>query len=276
MARWAIGDLQGCHDEFLELLKKIGFRADRDRLWLTGDLVNRGPKSLESLRRVRAMQDNVATVLGNHDLHLLAAGFGGKSRKGDTLAEILDASDRDALLDWLLQRPLVHRDNEHDGDLLVHAGLIPQWTADDAVELATSVGKTLRKDPKGFFAAMYGDKPDTWDPELAGEARRRFVVNALTRMRFCTADGRIDLKAKGAPDTAHGALKPWFTHARRRHADTRIVFGHWSTLGLHRGDGVLGLDTGCVWGGALTAVNLDDDDVPPVSLPCRAWQEPGE
>lgn len=275
MPRWAIGDLQGCHDEFLELLKKIGFRADRDRLWLTGDLVNRGPKSLDSLRRVRAMGDNLATVLGNHDLHLLAAGFGGKSRKGDTLAEILDAPDRDALLGWLLERPLAHRDDGRD-ELLVHAGLVPQWTADDALELARAVGKALRKDPEGFFATMYGDKPDTWDPELTGEARRRFVVNVLTRLRFCTADGRIDLKAKGAPDSAQGPLKPWFAHPRRRHAGTRIVFGHWSTLGLHRGDGVLGLDTGCVWGGALTAVNLDDDDAPPVSLPCRAWQEPGD
>jgi bis(5'-nucleosyl)-tetraphosphatase (symmetrical) len=276
MPRYAIGDLQGCHDEFRELLAKLRFSADRDELWLTGDLVNRGPKSLAALRLVRSLGANVATVLGNHDLHLLAAAFGGRVRKGDTLDDILAAPDRVALMGWLLEQPLVLHDAAR-GDLLLHAGLIPQWSVREAVIEAQAVSAALRADPEGFVAAMYGNQPDRWaDAGDDPAARRRFAVNVFTRLRFCTADGRVDLKAKGAPDSARPPLKPWFAHPNRRSADTRIVFGHWSTLGLHRAPGLLGLDTGCVWGGGLTAVNLDDPDQPAVTLPCRAWQEPGE
>lgn len=275
MARYAIGDLQGCHNEFRELLARIGFSADRDRLYLTGDLVNRGPASLQALRLVRDMGDNVVTVLGNHDLHLLAAACGGRARPGDTLDEVLQAPDRAALVDWLLQRPLAVHDVER-GELLVHAGVIPQWSAEDAVHHAQAVSRELQADPSRFFATMYGNHPDTWREDLSGEERRRFTVNVLTRIRFCTAEGRIDLRAKGAPDSAAPPLKPWFAHPWRRSRGVRVIFGHWSTLGLHVGDGVLGLDTGCVWGGALTAVNLDDPAAPAVSLPCRAWQNPGE
>jgi bis(5'-nucleosyl)-tetraphosphatase (symmetrical) len=275
MPRYAIGDLQGCNDEFRQLLKKLRFSADRDELWLTGDLVNRGPESLEALRFVRAMGANVATVLGNHDLHLLAAACGGKTRKGDTLDEILRAPDRAALIDWLLMQPLAVHDAAR-GDLLVHAGLVPQWTATEAMREAQAVSAALRADPAKFVAGMYGNEPDRWDDSLEGAARLRFAVNTLTRLRFCTADGRIDFKAKGDPDSVREPLKPWFAHPQRRSRQTRIIFGHWSTLGLHRTAKLLGLDTGCVWGGALTAVDLDAPDAPAVCLPCRAYQRAGD
>jgi bis(5'-nucleosyl)-tetraphosphatase (symmetrical) len=273
--RYAIGDLQGCHDEFRDLLAKLRFSADRDELWLTGDLVNRGPASLHTLRLVRSLGDNVTTVLGNHDLHLLAAACGGRVRKGDTLDAVLTAPDREVLVEWLLQRPLVVHDARR-GDLLLHAGLIPQWAAADAVVEARGVTQALRADPERFVAAMYGNEPDRWREDLEGAARRRFAVNVLTRLRFCTADGRIDLKAKGPPDSASAPLAPWYAHAHRRSRDTRLIFGHWSALGLHRAPGLLGMDTGCVWGGALTAVNLDDADAPPVRLPCPVYQQTGD
>jgi bis(5'-nucleosyl)-tetraphosphatase (symmetrical) len=221
------------------------------------------------------MGSNVTTVLGNHDLHLLAAACGGKTRKGDTLDAILDAPDRDELIEWLLARPLAVHDTARD-DLLVHAGLVPQWTAAMAVREARAVSAALQADPAKFVAGMYGNEPDRWDDALEGPARLRFAVNTLTRLRFCTADGRIDFKAKGTPDSAQAPLKPWFAHPARRSRETRVVFGHWSTLGLHRQPGVLGLDTGCVWGGALTAVDLDAPDSPALSLPCRAYQRAGD
>jgi bis(5'-nucleosyl)-tetraphosphatase (symmetrical) len=274
MARYAIGDLQGCHDEFVELLGRIRFNEERDELWLTGDLVNRGPASLASLRRVRSMGDAVTTVLGNHDLHLLAAAFGGRTRKGDTLGEILEAPDRDALIEWLIGRPLVVHDAARR-DLLVHAGLVPPWDVATALALADATTARLRADPPAFLATMYGDGPQGWSESLAGSERDRFVINVCTRMRFCTADGRLDLATKGGPGSTQPPFAPWFAHPERRHRDVRIVFGHWSTLGLHTGDGVIGLDTGCVWGGALTAVDLDDPERPAVSLACRVHRAPG-
>jgi len=275
MALYAIGDLQGCHDELKDLLKKLRFSADRDQLWFTGDLVNRGPKSLDCLRLVRSLGASATTVLGNHDLHLVAAACGGRTRKGDTLEDILDAPDCGALIDWLLQRPLAVHDPAR-GNLLVHAGLVPQWTALDAVREARAVSRALQADPAKFVAGMYGNEPDRWDESLEGAQRLRFCVNTLTRLRFCTAEGRIDFKAKGAPDSAAPPLKPWFAHTNRRARGTRIVFGHWSTLGFHRVPGLLSLDTGCVWGGALTAVDLEDPEAPPVSLSCRAYQRAGD
>jgi len=271
MARYAIGDLQGCHDEFRELLAKLRFSADRDELWLTGDLVNRGPESLKALRLVRSLGANVTTVLGNHDLHLLAAACGRGTRPGDTLDAILDAPDRDALVDWLVRLPLAVHDAAR-GDLLVHAGLVPQWTAAQAVSEARAVTAALQADPAAFVAGMYGNEPDRWDDALAGPARLRFAVNTLTRLRFCTADGRIDFKAKGPPERMAPPLAPWFAHEHRLWRGTRVVFGHWSALGLRRTPEIVGLDTGCVWGGALTAVDLDDPAAPPVALPCRAYQ----
>src|SRR5579863_2133393 len=257
MARWAIGDVQGCAEELDALLERIRFRPDRDRIWFVGDLVNRGPESLRALRRVRSLGDNAVCVLGNHDLHLLAVAIvRERQRRSDTLGQILEAPDRKALIEWLLQRPMAHH-AAREGDLLVHAGVVPQWSVADTLALAAEVEHALRDDPERLLSAMYGDQPDRWQAALNGADRLRFAVNVLTRLRFCTAEGRIDLKQKGRPESTGAPWMPWFKVPRRASADTRIVFGHWSALGYYSADRVLGLDTGCVWGGALTAVNLD-------------------
>jgi bis(5'-nucleosyl)-tetraphosphatase (symmetrical) len=269
MARWAIGDPQGCCDELEELLARIHFSADRDHIWFVGDLVNRGPQSLKTLRLVRALGANALCVLGNHDLHLLAVALvGAKLRKSDTLSDVLTAPDREPLIEWLLHRPLAHYE-PHFGDLLVHAGVVPQWSAVLTMELAQEVELALRRDARGLLAAMYGDEPDRWQQKLSGMDRLRFTVNVLTRMRFLHADGRIDLKQKGKPESAHKHLIPWFKAPNRETGYLRIIFGHWSALGLHREHNILGLDTGCVWGGSLTAANLDDPATAIVSVPSR-------
>jgi bis(5'-nucleosyl)-tetraphosphatase (symmetrical) len=269
MARWAIGDLQGCCDELEELLARIHFSPDRDRIWFVGDLVNRGPQSLKTLRLVRALGANALCVLGNHDLHLLAVALvGAKLRKSDTLSDVLTAPDREPLIEWLLHCPLAHYE-PHFGDLLVHAGVVPQWSAVLTMELAQEVELALRRDARGLLAAMYGDEPDHWQQRLLGMDRLRFTVNVLTRMRFLHTDGRIDLKQKGKPESAHKHLIPWFKAPNRETGNLRIIFGHWSALGLHREHNILGLDTGCVWGGSLTAANLDDPAAAIVSVPSR-------
>ncbi len=275
MTRYAVGDVQGCYDELRALLTRIGFSEDRDRLWFVGDLVNRGPRSLDTLRFVRALGDNAVVVLGNHDLHLLAVAFGSRrARKSDTLNDILAADDRDALLEWLVTRPLVHLESR---DLLVHAGLVPQWSADLALTLGREVEAALRKDPGKLFDHMYGDEPNRWDESLTGTDRTRFVINVLTRLRVCTTDGKIDLKMKGKPPAVHkhgeSALRPWFEIESRRSRDVRIVFGHWSALGLVLAPGLVGLDTGCVWGSSLTAYDLDTVRSP-ISTPCGGYQSP--
>ena len=264
----AIGDLQGCHDEFRLLLDRINFEPGRDRLWLTGDLVNRGPGSLAALRYVRSLGSSVTVVLGNHDLHLLAVASlpGRRVRRGDTLDAILAAPDREELLDWLIRQPLFHHDAAL-GYSMVHAGLPPQWDLADAEHLAAEVSAALAAAPADFFAAMYGDLPDRWSPQLGGMDRLRFSVNCLTRLRFLSTDGRLLLKLKGPPANAPADAVPWFRMPHRRTAGHRILFGHWSALGYYDGDGVLSLDTGCVWGGALTAVRLDAA-AQPVRLPC--------
>lgn len=277
MSRHAIGDIQGCCDELRTLLTRIGFSADRDRLWLVGDLVNRGPRSLEVLRFVRALGDNAVVVLGNHDLHLLAVACGSRPvRRSDTLDEILQAPDRDSLLEWLATRPLAHFEA---GDLLVHAGVVPQWTVETTLRLAREVEHALRNDPRSLFEHMYGDEPDHWSEDLAGMDRLRFAINVLTRIRVCTNDGRINLRIKGKPPAAGSPWLPWFDVQSRRTRGTRVVFGHWSALGLITRDDIVGLDSGCVWGGALTAVDLDADRSAggsPVSLPCAGYQSPDE
>jgi bis(5'-nucleosyl)-tetraphosphatase (symmetrical) len=267
MARWAIGDIQGCAEELAELIKRIGFKRDRDQIWFVGDLVNRGPDSLKVLRLVRGLAENALSVLGNHDLHLLAVALAhAKVRKSDTIEAILAAPDRDALLEWLLQLPLAHL--EH-GDLLLHAGVVPQWSVDQTLELAGEVQRALRTDPRQLLSSMYGDRPDRWQSSLKGEERLRFIVNVLTRLRFCTPEGRVDLKQSGRPDSVSGPLMPWFKVPRRASTHARIVFGHWSALGFYAGDRVLALDTGCVWGGALTAIDLDAAQPLPISVPSR-------
>ncbi|VVD85527.1 symmetrical bis(5'-nucleosyl)-tetraphosphatase [Pandoraea terrigena] len=249
---YAIGDLQGCQTSFEQLLARLPQDAD---LWLAGDLVNRGPRSLDTLRQVIALGDRVTTVLGNHDLHLLAVAAGVRQAHGsDTLDDILNAPDRDALIDWVRHLPLAHFAQGH---LMVHAGVLPQWDAAQVVTLARDVEQQLRGPAwKTFLSRMFGNQPDRWQDNLSDEDRQRLTINALTRMRFCTADGRIDFKIKEGADAATGALKPWFDIPGRRTADVTVAFGHWSALGLVMRDNLLALDTGCVWGGQLTAVKL--------------------
>ncbi|HEX4050022.1 MAG TPA: symmetrical bis(5'-nucleosyl)-tetraphosphatase [Steroidobacteraceae bacterium] len=275
MARWAIGDIQGCGEELEELLERIDFVRSRDRLWLVGDLVNRGPRSLQVLRRIHTLGDAAVCVLGNHDLHLLAVALAGaRQRRSDTLAEVLAAPDRDTLIDWLLHRPLaVYQPGGTApgarADLLLHAGLVPQWSVGETLALAAEVQHALQSAPRRLLARMYGDRPERWKQGLSGMARLRFTVNVLTRLRFCTAAGQIDLQHKGRPDSAEAPWIPWFKAPARASSEARIVFGHWSALGLYRAPGLLGLDTGCVWGGSLTAVNLDEPASVPVSVASR-------
>lgn len=277
MSRLAIGDIQGCCHELRALLTKAGFSADRDRLWFVGDLVNRGPQSLEALRFVRALGDNATVVLGNHDLHLLAVACGCRAaRRSDTLDEILRAPDRDALLEWLATRPLAHFEA---GDLLVHAGVVPQWTVETTLGLAREVEFALRNDPRNLFDHMYGDEPDHWSADLAGTDRLRFAINVLTRMRVCTKEGRINLRLKGKPPSDDSPWLPWFDVQSRRTRGTRVVFGHWSALGLILRDDIIGLDSGCVWGGALTAIDLDGNRAggdAPISVACTGYQSPDD
>jgi len=276
MARYAIGDVQGCLAELKALLERLRFRPDRDQLLFTGDLVNRGPDSLGVLRFVRALGANAITVLGNHDLHLLAHCVDPKRplRKGDTLQPVLEAKDRDRLAEWLMSLPLAVHDARR-GELLVHAGVVPQWNAADAETAAAEASLALREDPARFLSKMYGNEPDRWRDDLKRSERLRFTVNALTRLRFCTADGRVDLRLKCAPGEAPPPFAPWFSHAERHSAGVRVVFGHWSTLGYLKTPDLLCLDTGCVWGGALTAQDLDDPEADPIRIPCPAYQATG-
>ncbi|VVE89450.1 symmetrical bis(5'-nucleosyl)-tetraphosphatase [Pandoraea bronchicola] len=249
---YAIGDLQGCQTSFEQLLARLPQDAD---LWLAGDLVNRGPRSLDTLRQVIALGHRATAILGNHDLHLLAVAAGVRQAHGsDTIDDILNAPDRDALIDWVRHLPLAHLAHGH---LMVHAGVLPQWDATQVITLARDVETQLRgPNWKTFLSRMFGNQPDQWQEGLSDEDRQRLTINALTRMRFCTADGRIDFKIKEGADAATTELKPWFDAPGRRTTDVTVVFGHWSALGLVMRENVLGLDTGCVWGGQLTAVKL--------------------
>lgn len=278
MTRYAVGDVQGCHEELKELLGLLNFSWDRDEIYFVGDLVNRGPASLQVLRFVRSLGDNAVVVLGNHDLHLLAVAHGARrQKKTDTLEDILGAPDRDALLEWLITRPLVHVHTDNSGrtELLVHAGVVPQWTVDTAATLAREVESALRADPRGLFDHMYGDEPEQWADDLSPQERLRFTINVLTRLRVCTADGRVDLKWKGKPPAANSPWRPWFEVPERATRDARIIFGHWSALGLVERNGVVGLDSGCVWGGSLTAIDLDSER-DPFSVHCSGYQVPDD
>ena len=269
MATYAIGDVQGCFDELLQLLEKVAYRKDRDRLWFVGDLVNRGPKSLEVLRFVRELDRRAETVLGNHDLHLIAQHAGvERAHKGDTFHDVLQARDRAELIDWLCGRPMVHAEGAY---AMVHAGLLPQWSITKAVALGNEVSRALAApDYEDFLKSMYGDKPDRWDDALRGGDRLRVIVNAMTRMRFCDRDGRIDLEGKGT-EPRKGYLRWYRTRPKE---DRTLLFGHWSQLGLVVEPRVLGLDSGCVWGGALSALRLEDRTL--FQIPCPGYQSPGE
>ena len=268
MSRFAIGDVQGCYEELRELLARVRFSGDRDQLWFVGDLVNRGPRSLEVLRFVRALGENAETVLGNHDLHLLAVAAGRRRmRRSDTLEEVLEAKDRERLIEWLTERPLAQLAG---GDLIVHAGIVPQWTLEATLAHAREVESELRTGRAELFEHMYGDQPDRWSEDLAGMDRLRFIINVLTRMRLCTREGQINLALKGKPPAESSAWRPWFEAEDRLTGGIRVVFGHWSALGLVLRANLAGLDTGCVWGGALTALDLDSGIT--TAVPSRAYQ----
>jgi len=264
MATYAIGDLQGCVQELTELLHRIGFNARRDRLWFVGDLVNRGPDSLGVLRFVSGLGDAAITVLGNHDLHLLAVACGmARAKRKDTLDEVLRAPDRHRLLEWLRRRPLLHRD-QRLGFTMVHAGLPPQWTLTEAAARAAEVESVLasRRMP-ALLASMYGNQPERWDKRLRGDDRLRFIINCFTRLRYCAADGSAAWEEKGPPGTQPPPFKPWYGIPSRRTRRARILFGHWSTVHLgsrqdFRAANVFPLDRGCVWGGTLIALRLED------------------
>lgn len=266
MATYAIGDVQGCFDELQRLLDKVKF-AEGDQLWFVGDLVNRGPKSLQVLRFVRDLGDRAVTVLGNHDLHLVTQleGFE-RPRKDDTFQDVLAAPDAKRLVDWLRQRPMMHADG---GYAMVHAGLLPQWTVEKAVALGNEVERALRgPDYRAFLANMYGSKPEEWSERLEGWDRLRVIVNAMTRLRFCTRQGRMEFHAKGKrPPAGYSA---WFDF---RHDTRTVVCGHWSTLGLKLTDKLAALDSGCVWGGALSALRFEDRAL--FQVPCAGYQAPG-
>ena len=266
MAVYAVGDIQGCFSALQRLIDNIGFNPSKDTLWFVGDLVNRGRESLAVVRWVKALGSSAVVVLGNHDLHLLATGEGARPLgNGDTFQDVLAAPDREELLRWLRHQRLLYRE---DHIVLVHAGLLPQWTADEAEALAREVEQVLRgSDYKMLLQGMYGSSPRQWSSDLTGMARYRLIINALTRLRFCTLDGEMDFKENGPPETAPQGFFPWYAVPNRRSREAVIVSGHWAALGLRVADNLLALDSGCVWGGSLTAVRLEDRKVFQVS--CR-------
>lgn len=254
---YLIGDVQGCCDALDRLLVKIDFSPSRDRVYVLGDLVNRGPQSLDTLRRLRGFGTSATCLLGNHDLNLLAVAQGvRKPHRGDTLTEILEAPDRTEWLDWLRGRRMAVF--EH-GWLMLHAGVVPQWDRTQTLALAAEVEALLQGDGLAdFLPQMYGDQPARWDDALVGAARWRFIINVLTRVRFVAADGTLDLVTKDGVGAAPAGFKPWFEASGRRTADTPIAFGHWATLGLINRADLIALDTGCVWGRQLSAMRIDD------------------
>jgi bis(5'-nucleosyl)-tetraphosphatase (symmetrical) len=272
MTTYAIGDIQGCHGRLDALLKKIDSIHPEAGIIFVGDLVNRGPGSLPTLRRVRALGSRARVLLGNHDLHLLAVANGiRKMHRSDTIDDILNAPDRDELLNWLRQQPLALMENGH---LLVHAGVVPQWTARQVIDLAREVETVLSgPDWVPFLKTMYGNLPARWDDALEGADRLRCIVNALTRIRFCSSDGTMDLTASKGADTELPGQMPWFDVPGRKSADITVVFGHWSTLGLMIRPNLISLDTGCLWGGKLTAICLEDRSV--IQVDCPQYQRPG-
>ena len=280
MALYCIGDIQGCDSALGRLLDLIDFSASRDTVYLLGDLVNRGPDSAAVLRRCMAHGDALRPLLGNHDLHLLAAAHGArKPSRRDTLASILEAPDRDALLQWLRLQPLA-RQHVYGGTplLMVHAGVLPAWTAAETLDMADEVHRVLQSaDLPAFLQQMYGNTPDHWNASLTGPDRLRVIVNALTRLRFCSAQGVMDFDSTESASAAPPGLMPWFDVPGRSTADTLIAFGHWSTLGWLNRPHCLGLDTGCVWGGCLSAVrfgsSLDEREL--LQVRCEQAQAPG-
>jgi bis(5'-nucleosyl)-tetraphosphatase (symmetrical) len=273
MATYAVGDLQGCFDALQRMLDEIRFDDQVDQLWFVGDIVNRGPDSLATLRFIRSLGNATVCVLGNHDLHLLAVAEGfEKLKRGDTLEEVLTAPDRDVLLEWLRCRPLMHF--EH-GYAIVHAGLLPEWTISRALALAGEVETALQAPSyRSFLAQMYGNLPARWDDALIGVDRLRVIVNAMTRLRICTLDGEMEFVHKGRLQDVPAGFKPWFAIPERRSRDTPIIFGHWSALGPLTMPNLFALDTGCLWGRRLTALRLEDRRL--IQVSCRARGAAGQ
>jgi bis(5'-nucleosyl)-tetraphosphatase (symmetrical) len=278
VATYLIGDIQGCDAPLGRLLEKLGFSPSRDTLYVLGDLVNRGPASAAVLHRLMKYGDSAHCLLGNHDLSLLAVAQGHRApHRNDTMDDILAAPERDAMLEWLRHRSMaIHA----HGILMVHGGVLPQWTLQQTLQLAGEVEAVLRgPELPAFLAQMWGNQPDHWDDSLAGADRLRVIVNALTRLRFCTPEGVMDLRASGGLHQAPPGLLPWFDIPGRKTAGQPIAFGHWSTLGLIQRPDLLSLDTGCVWGGCLTALQLDASGAgahEAIQVACEQAQAPGE
>ena len=274
MSIYAIGDVQGCFDDLLRLLDTISFDQSTDQLWFVGDLVNRGPKSLETLRFVKALGDSAVTVLGNHDLHLLAASCAPKiANKKDALLQVLEASDRDELIHWLRHRPLFHYNSDF---CLLHAGLPPQWDFKKTQKMALLAEQALQSaNYQAFLKQMYGNKPNVWSSSLKGVDKLRFIINCFTRIRYCDVNGQLDFVNSGAPGSQPKNLLPWFAVPKRKNADMRVIFGHWSTLGYYAGSNCYAIDTGCLWGGQLTALKLDDP-VQRFSIDCLEVKKPNK
>jgi bis(5'-nucleosyl)-tetraphosphatase (symmetrical) len=277
MALYMIGDVQGCDEALGRLLETVDFSPSRDTLYLLGDLVNRGPQSLAVLHRLMALEGSAHCLLGNHDLHLLATAHGvRKPHRSDTVQDILNAPDRSALLDWLRHRPMALYAH---GWLMVHAGVLPQWDLTQTLALAGELETVLRSPGwADFLAGMYGNQPDFWSDSLRGAERLRVIVNSLTRLRFCSAQGVMEFDAKDGADTAPPGFMPWFDVPGRRTAGVPMAFGHWSTLGAVQREGVLPLDTGCVWGGCLTAARVGSapGSFELLSVRCAQARKPGK
>ncbi|NLO80065.1 MAG: symmetrical bis(5'-nucleosyl)-tetraphosphatase [Xanthomonadaceae bacterium] len=274
MAVYAIGDIQGCGASLRQLLELIQFDPTRDTLWFTGDLVNRGPDSLWVLRFVRDLGERAVTVLGNHDLHLLAVWAGhAEPSHNDTLDEVLAAPDVDELMHWLRHQPLLHHDPEL-GYVMTHAGIPPAWDLATAKRCAKELEAALRSpDYDALLREIYGNQPDAWNESLSGIDRLRYITNALTRMRVCDGEGRLQLHYKGLPHACPPGHMPWYKVPGRRYDGPTIICGHWSALGFYNDDGILAIDSGCVWGGQLTAVRLDDGLPTPISIACPLYAE---
>ena len=277
MAVFAIGDVQGCYDELRRLLDALAFDPAVDHVWFVGDLVNRGPHSAPVLRYVRSLGDVATVVLGNHDMHLLAMSQGNLRKAGEgQLDDVLQAPDREELIEWLRRRPFLH----HDATLgwtMIHAGLPPQWDLATAMACSGEMEAVLQSaDFRAFAHSMYGNQPDRWSAKLKGPDRWRFITNCFTRLRFCAKDGTLNLKPKGPPGSQPKGFLPWFEVPERKTASTRILFGHWSMLGYQSTANAWSLDTGCLWGGSLTALRIDVDPPQPFHLPCPQLKRPGK
>jgi len=261
MTTYAIGDIQGCYDPFQRLLDKLNFDPAGDKLWLAGDLINRGPKSLETLRFIISLGDSAQSILGNHECHFLAIAKGHKTpHRLDTFSKILAADDSAQLIDWVQSQPFFYHDAEL-GYSMIHAGVPPQWSLSDTQQYAEELESVFQSPAiDRFLAAMYGNKPNRWDENLTGHDRLRFIINCFTRLRYCDENGQLKFKEKGPLGTQSAGLIPWFDVANRQTINDKILFGHWSTLGLHQANKTTCLDSGCLWGGSLSAINLDGSE----------------